>query len=119
MEQFIDSIEITNIVALVIGLVSLIKAIQFLASGFYAKIDNLIMSNINPINNRLDSIEANLKKIDKEQCKSFLTQNLNSDHELSETERQRVYEVYQHYRELGGNSYIKEAFEKMQDEGKL
>lgn len=119
MKYFIDQIKVADIVGLIIGLVSFIKAAEYIVKEFYDKIGNSITENTEPINKRLDDIENNLTKIDKEQCKSFLTQNLNADHELSEIEKQRIYEVYQHYRDLGGNSYIKEEFERMQDEGKL
>lgn len=119
MKNFIEQIKVADVVTFIIGVVSFIKAVEYLAKNFYDKIRDSITENTEPINRRLDNIEANINKIDKEQCKSFLTHNLNVDHELSETEKQRVYEVYQHYRDLGGNSYIKEEFERMQGEGKL
>lgn len=119
MKSFIDQIKVADVVTFIIGVVSFIKAVEYLAKDFYDKIGNSITESTEPISRRLDDIEAQMTKIDKEQCKSFLTQNLNADHELSETEKQRIYEVYQHYRELGGNSYIKEEFERMQGEGKL
>lgn len=119
MKNFIEQITVADIISFIIGLVAFVKAVDYIIKGLSDNLLNTLRKSIEPINKRLDEIESNLTKIDKEQCKSFLTQNLNSDHELSETERQRVYEVYQHYRELGGNSYIKEEFEKMQDEGKL
>lgn len=119
MKSFIDQIKVADIVTVIIGVVTFLKAIEYLAKGFYDKVGKSIMENAEPINRRLDEIEANITKIDKEQCKSLLTQYLNVDRDLKETEKQRIYEVYQHYRELGGNSYIKEEFERMQDEGKL
>lgn len=119
MKFFIDQIKVADIITFVIGVVTFFKSIEYLAKNVYDKIGNSIMENTKPINGRLDEIEANINKIDREQCKSFLTQYLNVNHELKETEKQRIYEVYQHYRELGGNSYIKEEFERMQDEGKL
>lgn len=119
MKSFIDQIKVADVVTFVIGVVTFLKAVEYLAKDFYGKISNSIMENTEPINRRLDKIETNINKIDKEQCKSFLTQYLNTDRDLKETEKQRIYEVYQHYRELGGNSYIKEEFERMQDEGKL
>lgn len=119
MMSFIDQIKVTDVVTVVIGVVTFLKAIQYLSKDFYDKVGNSIMENTEPINVRLEEIEANINKIDKEQCKSFLTQYLNVDRDLKETEKQRIYEVYQHYIELGGNSYIKEEFERMQDEGKL
>lgn len=119
MKSFIDQIKVADVVTFVIGVVTFLKAIEYLAKNFYDKVDNSIMENTEPINRRLDEIEANITRIDKEQCKSLLTQYLNVDRDLKETEKQRIYEVYQHYRELGGNSYIKEEFERIRDEGKL
>lgn len=119
MKFFIDQIKVADIVTFIIGVVSFLKAVEFLGKRFYDNIGNSIVKYTEPINMWLEEIEANITKIDKEQCKSFLTQYLNVDHDLKETEKQRIYEVYQHYRELGGNSYIKEEFERMQEEGKL
>lgn len=119
MKNFIDQIKVADVVTFIIGVVSFFKSVEYLIKDFYYRIGTLIAENTNPINRRLDDIEAQMTKIDKEQCKSFLTQNLSANHELNETEKQRIYEVYQHYRELGGNSYIKEEFERMQGKGKL
>jgi len=119
MKNFIEQIKVADVVTFIIGAVTFLKAVEYLAKDFYDKIGNSITEHTDPISRRLDEIEANITKIDKDQCKSFLTQNLNADHKLSDTEKQRIYEVYQHYRELGGNSYIKEEFERMQGEGKL
>lgn len=119
MKNFIEQITLADIVSFVIGLVTFIKAVEYISRGIYNNFLNNVRKSVEPINRKLEGIEKNLKRIDREQCKSFLIQTLNADHELSETERQRVYEVYQHYRALGGNSYVKEEFERMQDEGKL
>ncbi|ACA63315.1 hypothetical protein [Lactobacillus phage c5] len=119
MKFFIDQIKVADFVTFVIGAVTFLKAVEYLAKDVYDKIGNSIIENTEPINRRLDEIEANINKIDKEQCESFLTQYLNADRELREIEKKRIYEVYQHYRKLGGNSYIEEEFERMQDEGKL
>lgn len=118
-EFFLDQIKVSDIVTFIIGVVAFLKAVEFLRKDFYDNIGNSITENTEPINRRLEEIEANINKIDQEQCKSFLTQYLNADRDLKETEKQRIYEVYQHYIELGGNSYIKEEFKRMQDEGKL
>ncbi|AVJ48880.1 hypothetical protein [Lactobacillus phage PMBT4] len=119
MKSFINQIKVADIVTLIIGVVSLVKAIEYLAKDFYDKIGSSITKSTDPISKRLDEIEANINKLDREQCKNFLIQNLISDRELKETEKQRIHEVYQHYRELGGNSYIKEEFERRQKEGKI
>jgi hypothetical protein len=38
---------------------------------------------------------------------------------IDEVEKERFYEVYKDYTDLGGNSYIKHKVEKLQKEGKL
>ena len=112
MKDFIEQITVEDIVSFTIGLVAFIKAADYIAKGLSDSFLNNVKKSIEPISRRLDDI-------DKEQCKNYLIQCFHEDRELSEFEKQRVHEVYQHYRELGGNSYIKEEFEHMQDEGKF
>lgn len=112
MKSFIEQITVVDIASFIIGLVAFIKAVEYIAKGLSDNFLNNVRKSIEPISRRLDDI-------DKEQCKNYLIQCFHENRDLSEFERQRVHEVYQHYRDLGGNSYIKEEFEKMQDEGKL
>ena len=112
MQNFIEQITVADIVSFIIGLVAFIKAAEDIVKGLSDNFLNSVRKSIEPISRRLDDI-------DKEQCKNYLIQCFHENRDLSEFEKQRVHEVYQHYRELGGNSYIKEEFEKMQDEGKL
>lgn len=112
MKDFIEQITVADIVGFIIGLVAFIKAVDYIVKGLSDNFLNNVRKSIEPISRRLD-------EIDKEQCKNYLIQCFHENRDLSEFEKQRVHEVYQHYRELGGNSYIKEEFEKMQDEGKL
>lgn len=112
MQNFIDRITVTDIVSFIVGLATFIKAVEYIVKGLCDNFLSAVRKSIEPISRRLD-------EIDKEQCKNYLIQCFHETRDLSESEKQRVHEVYQHYRELGGNSYIKEEFEKMQDEGKL
>lgn len=112
MQNFIEQITVADIASFIIGLVAFVKAVEYITKGLSDNFLNNVRKSIEPISRRLDNI-------DKEQCKNYLIQCFHENRDLSEFEKQRVHEVYQHYRELGGNSYIKEEFEKMQDEGKL
>lgn len=112
MKNFIEQITVADIVGFIIGLVAFAKAVEYIVTGLSSNFLNIVRKSIEPISRRLDDI-------DKEQCKNYLVNCFHEDRELSEFEKQRVHEVYQHYRELGGNSYIKEEFERMQDEGKF
>nr|DAQ18349.1 MAG TPA: E2 glycoprotein [Caudoviricetes sp.] len=112
MQKFIEQITVADIVGFIVGLATFIKAVEYIVKGLSNNLLNSIKKSIEPISRRLD-------EIDKEQCKNYLIQCFHENRDLSESEKQRVHEVYQHYRELGGNSYIKEEFERLQDEGKL
>lgn len=112
MKYFIEQITVVDIVSFVVALVAFIKAVEYIIRGVSNNLLNMVRKSVEPIKRRLDDI-------DKEQCKNYLTQCFHEDRKLSEFEKQRVHEVYQHYRNLGGNSYIKEEFERLQDEGKF
>lgn len=119
MKNFIEQITVADIVSFIIGLVAFVKAADYIVKGLSDNLLNTVRKSIEPINRRLDDISDDINVLDKEQSKNYLIQCFHEDRELSEFEKQRVHEVYQHYRDLGGNSYIKEEFERMQDEGKL
>lgn len=112
MKDFIEQITVADIVSFIIGLVAFVKAVEYITKGLSVNLLNTVRKSIEPISRRLDDI-------DKEQCKNYLIQCFHEDRNLSEFEKQRVHEVYQRYRDLGGNSYIKEEFERLQDEGKF
>lgn len=119
MKDFIEQITVVDIVSFVVALVAFIKAVEYIIRGVSNNLLNMVRKSIEPINRRLDDISNDLNTLDKEQCKNYLIQCFHEDRKLSEFEKQRVHEVYQHYRDLGGNSYIKEEFERLQDEGKF
>ena len=83
---------------------------------------DLFREQMTQINARLDRQEETIKKIDQENCKNFLVSFLakaESGGALDEIETQRFWEEYQHYTEIGGNSYIKNKVEKLKGAGKL
>ena len=64
---------------------------------------------------RLNEIEVSS---DKNFIVRFLA-DIEQGNEIDEVERERFYEIYQRYKELGGNSYVSHKVEKLQKEGKL
>lgn len=71
---------------------------------------------------QLDVIAHRLDQVDMESTKNYLVTYL-SDIErgkaLDEIEKERFYEQYQHYCNLGGNSYIKNKVDQMRGKGWL
>lgn len=92
-----------------------------------------ICSLLKPVNDRIDEsnriimarLDANaeeLKQMQLEQYKNFLTRYLadvERDTELTEIELERFNDIYTKYDNLGGNSYVHRKIDKYKEQGKL
>lgn len=105
----LTNITMTNFQQFLFTLVSIIGSILILA-GYIKK-----------------WLGADIKEMDKQHTMDFLVQQFaRADrHELSPIERLRIKDRYDHYVKkpeeggLGGNSYIKEEYQRLKDAGKL
>lgn len=93
----------------------------------------ILNKTLKPFSEKIDKLEEarieqhadTIKRIDNVQLlsdKNFLVSFLARVEKnliVDEVEKERFYEVYKDYRELGGNSYIAHKVEKLQKEGKL
>lgn len=93
----------------------------------------ILDKTLKPFSDKIDKLEEvrieqhadTIKRIDNVQLlsdKNFLVSFLarvENNLIVDEVEKERFYEVYKDYRELGGNSYIAHKVEKLQREGKL
>lgn len=82
----------------------------------------LFSEQMTKIEAEIKGLETKIEISDMQSCKNFLVRCL-ADVErcepMSETEKERFYEQYEHYRKNDGNSYIKQKVDKLQLEGKL
>lgn len=92
-----------------------------------------ICSLLKPVNDRIDEsnriimarLDANaeeLKQMQLEQYKNFLTRylaDIERDTELTEIEFERFNDIYTKYDNLGGNSYVHRKIDKYKEQGKL
>lgn len=92
-----------------------------------------ICSLLKPVNDRIDEsnriimarLDANaeeLKQMQLEQYKNFLTMylaDIERDTELTEIELERFNDIYAKYDNLGGNSYVHRKIDKYKEQGKL
>ena len=74
------------------------------------------------IKNELDPISDNIKQLDINQCKNFLVRflaDVEQGNELDEVEKERAYEVYDHYtNDLKQNSYIHKRWHELMEKEK-
>lgn len=82
----------------------------------------LLKEQMDEINRRLDKQEKAINRVDCERAKDFLVSYLSKIENggtADEIETQRFWEVFQHYTDHGGNSYIKQKVEKLKTQGKM
>ena len=106
-----ENITIGQITTILIGIGALISGIEFLLIRF----NKIFDLKLKPINNRLNDIELSS---DKNFIVRFLA-DIEQGNKIDEVEKERFYEIYQRYIELGGNSYIKRRVDKLKEEDKL
>lgn len=65
----------------------------------------------------IDPVMKKIDKLDVHQCRNFLVEflaDIDAGVEKDECQIRLAYETYDHYRkELGGNSYVKDKWEKL------
>lgn len=95
------------IVAIITGLVTLTVSII-----------NLIT---NKKNVKKEDLIEQINKVELNNCKNYLVQQISATdrRELSQAEKERYWENFDTYSDLGGNSYIHSETERLKKEGKL
>ena len=97
-------------------------AVAGIIAGVKKVLKALFKGQMETIDKRFDRQEAQIKKIDLENCKNFLVSYLakvENEGTTDEIETQRFWEEYEHYIQGGGNSYIRQKVDKLKDAGKL
>lgn len=70
----------------------------------------------------LEPVVKQIESVDRENCKNFLVTFLaetERGQEHDQIELERFHEQFEHYKSIGGNSYIKAKAEKLRKDGKL
>jgi len=111
--------------------------IHYLKDGVYEEIDNSIVNNKDKLvntknafkssfskdvkNNNLVDIKDNISTLEVNDLKTDLVNFMGMAEMGAVTEEQKIrgHELYDKYREKGGNSYIHDQWEKLKKEGKL
>lgn len=110
-----ENITIGQVVDFIIKLAAFIGAVGVIIKISMSGFTKILEDKLKPINKRLNDIELSS---DKNFIVRFLA-DIEQGNIVDEVEKQRFYEIYQRYKELGGNSYVSHKVEKLQKEGKL
>lgn len=85
-------------------------------------LNKLFEEQMEQVGEEIRAISDKIDKVDMDSCKNLLVRclaDVERGEPMTETEKERFYEQYEHYREHDGNSYIKQRVENLQREGKL
>ena len=110
-------------IGLIVGyIVALITGIAFLLSKTKLWLKSALKDEFEPINKNINEMRTDIQQVDLNACKNFLVRSLGDIEKgvpIDEIEKERLWEQYEHYQKIGGNSYIKRKVEQLQNDGKL
>lgn len=79
-------------------------------------IDNRFKEALEPVNEKLEIVNQDIRRLDKNQCMNYLVNFIEDSKNgipKDEIQKKRASEVYDHYtNDLHGNSYIHDGWEK-------
>lgn len=112
-----------EIAAIIISIATLLNSILIIANFIkQAKkpvkdaLDNKFTEALEPIYEKLDNVNTDIRKLDKNQCMNYLVNFIEDSKNgipKDEIQKKRASEVYDHYtNDLHGNSYIHDGWEK-------
>lgn len=114
MEQL--SIIIISIATFLNGILTIFTFVEKAKKPVDKAVDNKFKEALEPINEKLDNVNADIKKLDKNQCMNFLVEFIEDSKNgipKDDIQKKRASEVYDHYtKDLGGNSYIHDGWQK-------
>ena len=103
-------------------LVGLISGMTYLKTHLKDWVGQSVRDQFLEMDEKIEQINKRLDTVDAENCKNFLVSVITEVEKggwLHEVEKERFWEEYEHYVQIGGNSYIKRKVEQLESEGKL
>ena len=106
----------------------LIFGITFIGTlgGVYALLKKLLTAILKPVNVKLETLTIDmnkqLSKVDKNATMNYLVrcmEDMEKGAVLEGVARLRFIEQYEHYVAIGGNSYVKEEYERLKKLGRI
>lgn len=90
--------------------------------GFCTALYTIIKTVKNAIRQGFKPIEEKIDRVDMNATKNYLVARIDdvkAGQQMNDISRERFHEQYQHYIDLGGNSYIKVEVERLIKENKI
>jgi len=120
-QQNMENITLGQVALALSFILLLIGNIKSLIKEFKNPIDKRISEMLEPIQKEIVDIKDNISTLEVNDLKTDLVNFMGMAEMGAVTEEQKIrgHELYDKYREKGGNSYIHDQWEKLKKEGKL
>lgn len=120
--NMIENITLKDIAVALSFLAGFIGGMAYFYNNIRKWLKKIISDEFKPFQDSMNDLSDKVNQVDMESCKNYLSRCLGDfehGNQLSEVERERFWEEYQHYLKIGGNSYIERRVEKLKLDGKL
>lgn len=117
-----DKLTLGQIAVALAFIVGIGTSIGWLAKHLKAGFAKVLNEQLSTVKQEIKDVSKKVDNVDMESCKNYLVTFLSGverGNNVDEIERERFYEQYQHYTNIGGNSYIKRKIEQLKTAGKL
>ena len=120
--SIMENITLGQVAVVVASLAAFITGLGVLYGKLKKWLKAVFKEELEPISKSIEKVEKRLDDVDLESTKNYLVSflsNVEKGNAVDEIERERFWEMYNHYSKVGGNSYIKHKVEKLEAAKKL
>lgn len=116
-----ENITLGQISVFIAFLVALAGGVKYVLKDMKSITEHALKPTNEKIENMEKCLKAEIQKSDMNATKNYLVTTLHDIKRagIDDISKQRFFEQYEHYKSLGGNSYISNEVERLRKEGKL
>lgn len=117
-----ENITIGQIAVALAFLAGLITSVSVVSKHIKTFLTNALQEQLSAFKSEIEQVSKKVDNVDLESCKNYLVtflSDVEKGNAIDEIEKERFFEQYQHYQELGGNSYIRRKIEQLEAEKRL
>lgn len=116
-----EEITIGQVAVFLAFIVALWGSIETISKKISKAFDSSLDKKLKPLEDKIDKIEKKVNDVDMNATKNYLLARIEETKHsgIDEVTRMRLLEQWEHYKALGGNSFIAGELEKLRKENKI
>lgn len=116
-----EQITLGQVAVFLAFIVALWGSIETISKKVSKAFDSSLDKKLKPIEDKIDNLEKKVNTVDMNSTKNFLLARIEEAKHggIDDITRMRLLEQWEHYKSLGGNSFIAGELEKLRKENKI